>query len=74
MKKLIATEFDYVANFPGHLNNPVTSPGSYLGRKPANERTIRKFLRDNARKYSCGMKLLSVTVKHSWESPWIHKF
>lgn len=67
--RLILTTFDYQMD---NIDGGRTNRGSYLGRKPASEKTIRRFLLANARTSGLGSgRVLSVKILHSAVSPWI---
>jgi hypothetical protein len=67
MKRLIQTNFSY-------LDGSGWKDGSYLGRKPASEATVRRFLAETAKKYGVKRgRVRRVILGTSFESPWIHK-
>lgn len=69
MKRLIQTNFTYQAEFDGFKRNT----GSYLGRKIATEKTIRRFLAINAKRCHLPAGVKSVTVTSSFESRWLYR-
>ena len=71
MKKLIATEFDYILR--DEFGTTRKAHGSYLGRKVATFRTIRHFLRGNMRRYVPLDSIVSITMGGNYVSQWIAK-
>ena len=69
MKKLIQTNFSYMDR---HGDKPII--GSYLGRKRATTRTLRKFLRTNAGYCQLAANDFALrSIDSSFESQWIRK-
>lgn len=68
-RRLIQTDYIYRAAFDGYRENR----GSYLGRKTASVRTIRRFLNDNARRHGLPSGVRSVTIVGAHETQWIAK-
>ena len=67
MRKLIATHFTY--SMLDTLGQRKTHHGSYLGRKPANRRTIVAFMNRNAKQWRPKL----VELGNSYSSHWIAK-
>jgi hypothetical protein len=68
MQKLICTPFTYSVpswwpTFKGDI------AGNYLGRKPANAQTLRRFIASNG----CPKDARILTVGNAYESQWIAK-
>ncbi len=74
MNKLIATEFDYVLQLEHeHGCSQRTLHGSYLGRKVASVRTLRRFVNASVRQCQTGERIAALVVRGNYVSPWIAK-